>query len=224
MDIVIDRNEVLRYLGYKDQEIDPGTTALINDSVSEILENLSKHYTYGIFNLERKEGGISLSQSRINLVGSGIANHLEGAQKCAVMALTLGAKIDKKLRLYSRTEVTRALIMDACATAAVESLADQVEEKINSAAKDEGLFLTERFSPGYSDLPLTVQPDIIHALDAHRKIGLSVTESCLLIPQKSVTAIVGFIKQERKKLVRDCKDCNKYNDCLFRREGKHCGQ
>jgi len=56
------------------------------------------------------------------------------------MALTLGVKIDEKLRLYTKTEVTKALIMDACATVAVESLAEKVEEKIRHAANDEGLF------------------------------------------------------------------------------------
>jgi len=222
MNINIDRDEVLRYLGYRNQEIDPGTNSLIDEAVSETLLNLSKHYTYRIFDLERKEGRINLLQSRISLTGKGISSHLEGAEKCAVMALTLGVKIDEKLRLYTKTEVTKALIMDACATVAVESLAEKVEEKIRHAANDEGLFLTERFSPGYSDLPITVQPEIIKALDAHRKIGLSATESCLLIPQKSVTAVAGFIQKERGKRIKDCEDCSKYKDCLFRKEGKKC--
>ncbi len=222
MDILIDRKEVLRYLGYRNQKIDPGTNTLIDESVTEVLGALSVFYTYRIFDLERKDGKINLLQGRVSLMGNGIHSHLEGAGKCAVMALTLGAKIDERLRLYSRTDVTRALIIDACATAAVESLAENVEEEINQIAKDEGLFLTERFSPGYSDLPITVQPEIITALDALKKIGLSVTESCLLIPQKSVTAIVGFIEKKRGNRVKECGDCSKHDDCLFRREGKKC--
>ena len=140
MNINIDRDEVLRYLGYRNQEIDSGTNSLIDEAVSETLLNLSKHYTYRIFDLERKDGRINLLQGRIALTGKGIFSHLEGAEKCAVMALTLGVKIDEKLRLYSRTDVTRALIMDACATAAVESLAEKVEVEIRQAANDEGLF------------------------------------------------------------------------------------
>jgi len=64
MNINIDRDEVLRYLGYRNQEIDPGTNSLIDEAVSETLLNLSKHYTYRIFDLERKEGRINLLQKQ----------------------------------------------------------------------------------------------------------------------------------------------------------------
>lgn len=222
MEIVVDRNEVLRYLGHRGQDIDENIKRLIDLSVSEVMAALSLNYIYKFFDLGKSSGGIELIQAKLVLPGKGISAHLSGAVKCAVMALTLGPKIDEKLRLYSRTDVTRALIMDACATAAVESLADQVEQEIRSEAKTEGFFLTERFSPGYSDLPISVQRDVIQILDARKKIGLSVTDSCLLVPQKSVTAVAGFIGSEHEKRLKTCRDCNKYKECLFRKEGKHC--
>lgn len=224
MKIVVDRNEVLRYLGHRDQKIDENTCQLIETSVSEVLATLSRNYVYRIFALESADSGVQLARGRLVLSGTAIRLHLKGAVRCAVMALTLGPKIDEKIRLYSRTDVTRALVLDACATAAVESLADHVEAEIRTVAKTEGFFLTERFSPGYGDLPITVQPDIIRILAAREKIGLSVTDSCLLVPQKSVTAVAGIVGHVPEKHLKTCRDCNKYKECSFRREGKHCNE
>ena len=52
--------------------------------------------------------------------------------------------------------------------------------------------LTERFSPGYGDLDMAVQKDLCLVLDTGRTIGVTLTESCMMVPVKSVTAIVGL--------------------------------
>jgi hypothetical protein len=222
MEIVIDRNEVLRYLGYQNQKIDEATDNLIDDSIREVSEDISERYVYRIFDIETEGGAVKLKNCSVVLPGSNICSHLTGAVKCAVMAVTIGNKIDEKIRYYSRINLTRGLIVDACATAAVESLCDKVEEELKEIAKEKGLFLTSRYSPGYGNLPITLQPDILNILDAHKKIGLSVTESFIMTPRKSVTAIAGFVKEKPEKKPISCTECDKYEDCIYRREGKHC--
>ena len=222
MEIVIDRNEVLRYLGYQNQKIDGAIDNLIDGSIREVSENISERYVYRIFDIEKKDGAVKLKNSSVVLPGSNIYRHLTDAVKCVVMAVTIGNKVDEKIQYYSRMDVTKGLIVDACATAAVESLCDKVEEELKEIAKDEGYFLTGRYSPGYGDLPITLQPDILNILDAHRKIGLSVTESCILTPRKSVTAIAGFVREKSGEKPVSCTECDKYDDCIYRKEGKHC--
>ena len=62
--------------------------------------------------------------------------------------------------------------------------------------KAEGVFLKPRFSPGYGDLPLSMQTDIFRVLDCPRKVGLTLNNSLLMSPSKSVTAIMGIHKTE----------------------------
>ena len=90
--------------------------------------------------------------------------------------------------------MSRALALDCCASAAVEELCDQIELELQG--KFPGCFFPYRFSPGYGDLPLEVQGELLHLLDAPRRVGLCANESSLLTPRKSVTAILGISEKE----------------------------
>ena len=83
--------------------------------------------------------------------------------------------------------------------------------------------ITFRYSPGYGDLPLDVQNSFLRALDAQKKIGLTVSENNLLFPRKSVTAIIGIVDSEIKNKRKSCNECSNYENCNFRREGESCG-
>ena len=73
-----------------------------------------------------------------------------------------------------------------------------------------------RFSPGYGDFDIHHQEEILRMLDAHKKIGLSMTESCMLTPTKSVTALIGFAEKEMDCPKSGCEACEK-KDCIYRR-------
>ena len=83
-------------------------------------------------------------------------------------------------------------------------------------------FLTDRFSPGYGDLPLSLQPEICSALDAARRLGLHVTEHFLLNPSKSVTAVIGLSDRPQMARIRGCGHCAMYETCALRKGGKRC--
>ncbi len=219
----IDRDEALRYLGYRGQNIDAATDELLDSVIEEVTHECRPGSTYRIFTVEMPEGGgVFLCESSLLLPGNDIRRHLQTADLCAVMAVTLGRGIDEKIRHYSSVQPSRALIMDACATAAVEYACDRLEDEIRALADKKKLYLTARYSPGYGDLPLGLQPDIIRILDAHRRIGLAATESFLLTPQKSVTALAGFRREAPAAGERNCKGCSMYGSCPYRREGKYC--
>jgi hypothetical protein len=219
MQVKIDTREVLRYLGCKGQTADSQIACLVAEAIDEVTRFCDPRYIYRLFGVDREEGGLKLRRTSVVLTGRSIERHVRGAASCAVMAVTVGAGIDRLIQQYAHTHLTRSLVVDACATAAVESVCDAVEDEIRTAARKKNLCITRRFSPGYGDLPVELQPDILRVLDAHKKIGLAVTDSCMLTPSKSVTAIIGLSEQPPGNAAEGCSGCTGNAICRFRREG-----
>lgn len=117
--------------------------------------------------------------------------------------------------------MARAVLLDACGSAWVESGCDAAEAQLQRRLP--GRYRTDRFSPGYGDLPLQVQPQVCAALDAGRRLGLSVTESLLLNPAKSVTAVIGLSDTPQRARIRGCAYCSMRESCTLRKGGNHCG-
>ena len=122
--------------------------------------------------------------------GFGIAKFAQGAQAFALIAVTLGAESERLLKRERALGAVAGILVDACASSAVESATDELQRRIGEAIAPLGLVADKRFSPGYGDLPLSIQPAFVRTIDADRLLGLSVTESDMLIPTKSITAIV----------------------------------
>ena len=102
---------------------------------------------------------------------------------------TIGSEFDAWQRRLSVTSAADALLSQQIGLKAVEKVMDGLEEKAKAEVEVEGRKLLPRKSPGYGDLPLELSREIINRLDATRKIGVSITDSNLLVPSKSVTAI-----------------------------------
>lgn len=218
----IDKNEVLRYLGYKGQEIDSPTNSLIDECIEETKKIINPRWIYKIHDIELSEDGVIVSNTNLLLKGNDIKNHLSKSKKTVLMAVTLGIEIEKKIKLYEKISLAKALVMDSCATTVVEEICDNVEEEISEIAKKEGKGLTFRYSPGYGDLPIETQKDFIKAIRAESEIGLSASAHNILFPRKSVTAIIGFIPEDIKVKKRSCETCSNYERCNFRKEGISC--
>jgi hypothetical protein len=219
----IDVSEVLRYLGYKNQVLNDSTKQVIQDCIEETRGLVRENYVYKYFDIKKDNNSIVLSNSNIKLIGLDIYEHLKDSVRCALMAVTIGSDIDFKIRYYEKIDLTKAIIMDACATAAVESLCDEVEGKIKEKALEKYLQITYRYSPGYGDLPIELQPSILDVLEAQKKIGLTVSDSFILLPRKSVTAIIGIQEDHINSLQPGCRNCNNYKYCDFRKEENYCG-
>lgn len=222
-ELKIKRDEVLRYLGYKGQNIDEGMNQIIDQCRDEIKKIITPRTIYEYKKINLIDEGVEVINSNLILKGNDIREHLKSSKECVFMAITLGNEVEKKTRLYERTNLTKALILDACATTAVEEVCDIVEDIVKEEATLNGVDITFRYSPGYGDLPLDLQNSFLRVLDAQRKIGLTVSENNLLFPRKSVTAIIGIVEGGVKKKKKSCNECNNYSNCSFRREGESCG-
>ncbi len=213
----IDRKEALRYMGHRGQKLDHTLESLLDACIEEVKAVSRESFTYRIFDLEKQEQGLYLKGSTLLLMGKDIGAHLEKAEKCAIMAVSLGLEIDKRITIYSRTDLTRSVVFDACAVAAVEALCDEVQQEIEEKAKSMGLHINQRFSPGYGDFPIDIQKDIIKALGTYAKFGLGVNESSIMIPRKSVTAVIGLQGESCSAREHKCIKCGDKN-CIYRED------
>lgn len=146
---------------------------------------------------------------------------LEQCDQAVLLACTLGTRFETLLRAEQVRDMARAVILDACGSALVEAGCDQAERELTLRMPNR--YLTDRFSPGYGDLPLSLQPELCSALDTQRRLSLYVTESFLMTPSKSVTAIIGLSAHPQMARIRGCDYCSMRETCALRRGGKHCG-
>lgn len=222
-ELEINKEEVLRYLGYKGQDIDENLCNTIEECREEIKKVITPRVVYSYKNIKLSDDGVEVITTNLILKGKDIKEHLKNSTECALMAVTLGNEVEKRTRLYEKTNLTKALILDACATTAVEEVCDIVENGVKEKAILDGMNITFRYSPGYGDLPLDVQNSFLRTLEAQKKIGLTVSENNLLFPRKSVTAIIGIVNGGIEKKKKSCKECSNYENCSFRKEGESCG-
>ena len=117
---------------------------------------------------------------------------LKGAE-VVFLCGTIGAEFDAWQRRLSVTSAADALLSQQIGLDAVEKVMDELESKAKDEVEGEGRKLLPRKSPGYGDLPLELSREIINCLDATKKIGVSITESNLLVPSKSVTAVCEIV-------------------------------
>lgn len=201
------RDEVLRYLGYRGQRIAPELTKRI-DRAMERCETIARPAT-----VQRVFAADALP---LDLPGKDIAVRLHGACEVAFFFVTLGHAIDQELRRLSVVDPLGQVVFDAAATEAVERLANKAETQIRADAAQKDLYCSQRFSPGYGDLPLDVQPMFLAVLDATRRLGITLTPSNLMVPTKSVTALVGIHPTPQPAPASSCSVCSLSEFCTRR--------
>ena len=175
---------------------------------------------FSIFEVEIYDSHIVFDKS-FSIKGSNLADICRGCSKAALMAVTIGSGVDTLIRRSQAQNMSESVIIDACASAETERVADIAEEEIMKSISGSE-FLTMRFSPGYGDVPLCESEKIISALNADKKIGLKMTRTDMLIPLKSITAVIGISAtiSDRKK---SCSFCSINKNCIYRKRDEFCG-
>lgn len=216
----IDANEVLLYLSYPGGEVPARIEEDIRRCSQAVMAAARPRITYRIFPVRNGQPvGAGLT-----FEGEDIRRHLEGCREAVLMAATLGPDVETLLMRTQVTDMALALIMDSCASVAIENVCDLLEEDLRREYEAKGLFLTDRFSPGYGDLPISQQSAFCDCLDTRRRIGLTVSLSGILLPRKSVTAVLGAAETPRKRRSSGCSRCSMFRQCTIRKDGKHCGR
>ncbi|MCM1525087.1 MAG: methionine synthase [Ruminococcus sp.] len=217
----IDRAEAFRYMGMNENA--PENIAELADECEKRLTEAAAPKFRSVFEeiANITENSVTLSESGLVLEGADIASHLKNCFGAVLLCATLGNEADRLIRTLQIEDMAKAMIADAFCGAAIEQVCDKAEAVIKEDFP--GKYFTFRFSPGYGDFPIEIQKKLLNVLDARRKIGLCATDSFMLAPIKSVTAVIGVSHTPLPPEKRGCAVCNMRESCNFRKRGSHCG-
>ena len=190
--------EMMRYAGFpmplarkmaQGQYDDPEVGSLKDRAIDLVRGQLKYLVGYRFIRLERKDGYPILPFEQHS---EDLRKNLKDCDSCIMFAATVGAGIDRLIRRYEKTDRSLGLCLQGLGAERVESLCNTFNLEVKEIAAKEGFKSHARFSPGFGDLPITVQRDFLKTLDAERRMGITLSESYLMAPSKSVTAIIGL--------------------------------
>ena len=188
----IDESEILRYSGSSvaTEEI----RALMNECLELCLDCISYNVCYTV--LPITNDGKHLDLGFASTSSKDLSKNLNGCSSIVLFAATLGNSLDRLIARYSALAPSKAFMLQAIGAERIEALCNAFDREIATEYERQGKLTRPRFSAGYGDFPLEFQKDICRVLDVQRKIGITLQESLVMLPTKSVTAIIGIKDQE----------------------------
>ena len=194
---------------------DDSISGLVNECITELSDKLTYKVCYTEFPIHPTEDGVDLSFMQTN--SRGLKMNLFGCEKIVLFAATVGLEIDRLIARYGVISPVKSVAFQAIGAERIESLCDMFNDEVRSRAAAENLYTRPRFSAGYGDFELSAQREIFKVLDCQRKIGLTLNDSLIMSPSKSVTAIIGISDKPRENCAERCSACSK-TDCEYRGE------
>ncbi len=213
--ISIDPQEAARYLSYRGHQPDEAVCQLIKSCIGEVNEAAVPKFISERFPLIFEEAA-GFQAASLHFNSRSLQRNLAGCTEVILFAATLGIAVDTLIRRTVLMDAAKGLVMQAVAAAAVEAVCDEENDRLRRQIEAEGLYLRPRFSPGYGDLSLDCQQDFLRVLQAQKRIGLTLTDSGLMVPIKSVTALIGISPIPTACHRQGCEACELLT-CAFRR-------
>lgn len=214
-EIKVNEKEIYRYLGYGKEIPDSETLKAIYELLDELINSVN-------FSACFKIQDISISENIINFesfsaFSKSLSKNLKDCDRCVIFCASIGSGVDRVISKYSRISPSKAVICHAVGTAIIEEWCDLLCERISEKLKDDGLFLRPRFSPGYGDFSIEHQRDILNLLNPAKHIGVSLTDSLMMIPSKSVSGVIGLSKENKNCNKMGCEVCKMRKECDYSR-------
>ena len=179
----VDKQEVCRYLGAK--AVDEATSSLISECERAAFEAASPKAVYIETEIDVTEDEIDFGFMKVK--SCNLATNLKGCYKAYLFCATLGVGMDRWFERQIRVSPAKATVFSAVGSSLIESFCDYVNKQIVSGENSR-----PRFSCGYGDFCLEHQKDILKVLEADKRLGVCLTESCMMVPVKTVTAVIGI--------------------------------
>ena len=189
----VEFDEILRYLGYQNAEPEPIIKKQIEAVTDEVISALNCYACYHLCDIFVANDTIDFGV--FSVTSHHLSKTLSGCRQAFLFCATIGAGVDRIIAKYSQTKPSAAVIAQAAGTAAVESFCDLLCRRLVEKQNDKNISLRPRFSPGYGDFPLSYQKEIFRVLDCAKHIGVSLTESLMMTPSKSVSAVIGITSE-----------------------------
>lgn len=210
----IDIRQAARYFGARG-EADSATLTLLEKCAAPLLAAATPRAVWLEADVE------SLTQAGI-LKGEDIFRHLEGCSEALLLAVTVGPRRGRTDTPGRCGRHRRRCGVGRHRLCAGRTGCGRRRGELRQWAAEQDKYLTGRFSPGYGDWPIGVQPLVAAALDTARRAGLCVTENDLMTPRKSVTALLGLSDHPVKGRLAGCGHCVLNTRCEYRKRGKTC--
>lgn len=176
--------EILRYAGCKNP--DTAVLSLVEECLAETDGIWQYRVCYDFFSVTVGENVVDFGFASAS--SKDLCRCLADCQEAVVFAATVGLPLDRLLKKYSRFSPAKAVILQAIGAERIEALCDA----FCATLQMNGRQTKPRFSPGYGDLPLQLQQDFFRVLRCAETIGVTLNDSLLMTPSKSVTAVVGL--------------------------------
>lgn len=209
-----DRREIMRYAGVAKEN------AELKRQLEECIAEYKNIFAARVCYIRCE---ISVEGNRVifpfgSADSSALAKNLSGCREAVVFAATVGTELDRQIRRQSSMDMARAVWLQAIGTERIECLCNIFNKEIEAEERKNGRYLRPRFSPGYGDFSIAFQKNIFSVLECKRKIGVSLSEGCIMLPSKSVTAVIG-ISDKKCHIGSGCEQCGKA-DCVYREEDR----
>lgn len=223
----VNRAEIYRYLGYKGQIPDEHTRSIVEECITELEGCISPRTFYRNFPMRILEDG-TIDIGCMTIKSRNLLKNVQGCEELILFAATLGTGPDYLVERNKRFRMSKAVVLQAAAAAMIEAYCNEKNTELRELYRAKGMFLRPRFSPGYGDFPLEVQKQLTAILSAEKTVGITLTESLLMLPTKSVTAVIGAGRRTEEVMagqggdeneeceLSGCEVCGKTN-CLYRR-------
>lgn len=214
-------NEALRYIGVPKEKADLALKEKIRSGFKKIGKLRPPKVIYQKLPIMKKEDAVIIGTLSCQTKSKDLIKLFKNSESCILMAATLGYDIDQEINRLQKIDMLEAIVIDACASVLIDKVCDEAEDEIMKQL-DENQYLTMRFSPGYGDVPLDLNRPILQLLMAQKRIGLTLTKTDMLLPIKSITALIGLSSQKENRM-KSCGQCNLIHTCLYRKRGEKCG-
>lgn len=211
----VNRREVYRYLGLLRHEPDRQTAELVEEAIKELEQTAAPRFFFRTFPLSHLPDG-RLDFTCFRVESRDLSKNLRECEKVILFAATLGTGPDLLARRYGRLQMSRAVVIQAAAAAMIEAWCDKKNGELKKAALEQGEFLRPRYSPGYGDFSLEYQKEMVRVLETEKTVGITLTDSLMMLPSKSVTAVIGAGRKEYQCEIKGCEVCGR-PDCPYRR-------
>ena len=215
-EIEISLEEIELLLGYQPEQIPAHFSDLIKTALSDLHSKINIKAGYRILNVEYKHDysdGLFIGKKFFNLqkIVTGV---LKKSENIAVFSLTIGEAMELKSKeLLKSGDLVSGYIHDAVASIATETCADTLHEHIKEKMLIKNQKVTNRYSPGYCNWKVDEQ-HLLFSLLPKNFCGISLTDSALMTPIKSISGIIG-VGEKVKYSEYSCIDCN-IKDCTYR--------
>lgn len=187
----MDRKEILRYLRTNSKTEDESILSLVDEAARKVEKIAEPKTLYRIFDCEVTDSELIIESVSFKSVR--LAENLKGCKRVAVFGATLGIGTDRLIKTASATDMAKAMAYQAAAAVLIEEVCDSLEEQIKA---EHGVKLRRRYSPGYFDLDVTEQKKLFSLIEITKRIGITLADSCQMMPSKSVTAFIGIEEKD----------------------------